>query len=94
MGSVLFVQDFSKIESGQLELDVHLFDVTSCVEEALDLVIIQTRAKKLELNSMVDANIPTPVLGDAGRIRQIIVNLLSSQHTLAHTCTHCKRAPH
>jgi PAS domain S-box-containing protein len=70
--------DFSKIESGKLELDHHPFDLRSAIADAMDLVKHQAALKQLELVSDVAADVPTAVAGDAGRLRQVLVNLLSN----------------
>jgi len=72
------ILDFSKIESGQLELEEQPFDVQSCIEEALDLLAPPATAKGIQLASALQGKIPTSVLGDVTRLRQILVNLLSN----------------
>ncbi|MFM7580327.1 MAG: ATP-binding protein, partial [Microcystaceae cyanobacterium] len=72
------ILDFSKIESGKLELEEHPFELTQCIEEALDLVIPRASAKKLELVYRFDPAVPQSVIGDVTRLRQVLVNLLSN----------------
>lgn len=72
------ILDFSKIESGRMELEVHPFDLRSVVEEALDLVAARAAEKGLELAYLIEPEVPHTLAGDAGRLRQVLVNLLSN----------------
>lgn len=72
------ILDLSKIESGKLELEETPFDVRACIEESLQLVAPSARAKNLELTYLLEDATPTGLLGDAGRVRQILVNLLGN----------------
>ena len=72
------VLDFSKIEAGKLELENQPFDLRECVEFSIDLLAPQASAKGLELAYFIAPQIPAAVLGDATRVRQILVNLLSN----------------
>ncbi|MBK7977643.1 MAG: response regulator [Deltaproteobacteria bacterium] len=78
------ILDFSKIEAGKLELEEHPFNVERCVEECLDLVSLEASKRKLELACYVDASCPPVVVGDAGRVRQVLVNLLSNAVKFTH----------
>jgi CheY-like chemotaxis protein/nitrogen-specific signal transduction histidine kinase len=72
------ILDFSKIESGKLELEEHPFEISLCVEEALNLVIPKASTKNLELVYRCHPQVPRLVVGDVTRLRQILVNLLSN----------------
>jgi signal transduction histidine kinase/CheY-like chemotaxis protein len=72
------ILDFSKIESGNLELEQVPFDVVSCVEESLQLIAPKVVERNLELTSVVEDSTPATLVGDAGRVRQILVNLLGN----------------
>jgi PAS domain S-box-containing protein len=72
------ILDFSKIEAGKLELERRPFVVRDFVESALDIVAASAAAKGLELACLVDPDAPDAVVGDAGRLRQIVVNLLTN----------------
>ncbi|MBX3010361.1 MAG: response regulator [Caldilineaceae bacterium] len=72
------VLDFSKIESGNMTLDAQPFDLRRCIEEALDLLAPQATQKGLELLYLVEDQVPSRPIGDAVRLRQILVNLLSN----------------
>jgi signal transduction histidine kinase/CheY-like chemotaxis protein len=72
------ILDFSKIESGRMELESRSFNVRNCVEEALDLFAAQIRIKGLEAVYLVAPDVPSNLIGDAMRLRQILVNLLGN----------------
>jgi signal transduction histidine kinase/DNA-binding response OmpR family regulator/ligand-binding sensor domain-containing protein len=69
------ILDYSKIEAGQLELEEHRFDLYECVEEALALCAHAAFSKHIELVSDCHADVPQFVVGDATRLRQVLVNL-------------------
>lgn len=72
------ILDFSKIESGKLELEQHPFNIRQCVEESFDLLFTKAAEKRLELTYLIDRDVPELVIGDVGRLRQVLVNLLSN----------------
>ena len=72
------ILDFSKIESGRMELESRAFNVRDCVEEALDLFAAQIRVKGLEAVYQVAPDVPSNLIGDAMRLRQILVNLIGN----------------
>jgi CheY-like chemotaxis protein len=72
------VLDFSKIESGKLELELQPFDLQTCLEESLDLLAPKAAQKKVELAYFIEPPTPLSLVGDATRLRQILVNLLSN----------------
>ena len=72
------ILDFSKIESGKLELEQAPLGVAACVEEAIQLVASNAVEKSLELTYLVESTVPPTLVGDIGRLRQILVNLLSN----------------
>jgi signal transduction histidine kinase/DNA-binding response OmpR family regulator len=67
--------DLSKIEAGKTRIESQDFNLRDTVEEAVEMLAERAHAKGLELVSFFDTNAPALVRGDAGRIRQIIVNL-------------------
>ena len=72
------ILDFSKIESGKMDLEKHPFELRTCIEESLDLLAPRSAEKGLELAYLIDSSVPSKVLGDVTRLRQILVNLLGN----------------
>ncbi|HEY9748089.1 MAG TPA: response regulator, partial [Allocoleopsis sp.] len=72
------ILDLSKIESGKLELERYSFNLRTCVEESLDLLAFKAAEKGIELAYLIHPETPSMILGDATRLRQILVNLLSN----------------
>jgi len=69
------ILDFSKVEAGKLELEDIDFDLRDTLENVARLLSIQAHAKGLELTVSVDPTLPPRVRGDAGRCRQVLLNL-------------------
>jgi signal transduction histidine kinase/DNA-binding response OmpR family regulator/HPt (histidine-containing phosphotransfer) domain-containing protein len=69
------ILDFSKVEAGKLELELLDVDLRDTFEDVARLLSIQAHAKGLELTAQIDARLPNLVKGDAGRFRQILLNL-------------------
>jgi len=78
LGIINDILDFSKIESGKFEIDHQPFELAACLEDALDLFTAQAAARQLELAHSVAADVPTVVIGDAARLRQVISNLVNN----------------
>ncbi len=78
LGVINDVLDFSKIEAGKLELDLHDVDPGAVVEDACGMLAHQAHAKGVELTSWIDDQMPPVVRGDGGRLRQVVVNLVSN----------------
>ncbi|MEM1425645.1 MAG: response regulator, partial [Cyanobacteria bacterium P01_H01_bin.130] len=72
------VLDYSKIESGQLELEERPVEVSQCVQESLTLVEAIAQRKDLSITHTIADNVPPVVMGDGTRLRQVLVNLLSN----------------
>ncbi|TGP53745.1 response regulator [bacterium M00.F.Ca.ET.159.01.1.1] len=72
------ILDFSKINAGQLTLDPAPFRLAEAVEDVATLVSARVAEKNLELIVRVDPRLPAFVVGDAGRFRQIVTNLLGN----------------
>jgi two-component system sensor histidine kinase/response regulator len=72
------ILDFSKIEAGKLELEAIDLDVRFAVETVVELAAPEARKKGLELACYVHPDIPGRLLGDPGRVRQILANLTSN----------------
>ena len=69
------VLDFSKIESGKLELEQIGFDLRALMEEIGEIFVFQTSEKGVELNVFVAPSLPTRLVGDPVRLRQVLLNL-------------------
>jgi len=72
------VLDLSKVEAGSLELTPEAIDLAEVVEEVIRLHAPTARAKGVELTHALERSGPGPVLGDAGRIHQVLSNLVSN----------------
>jgi signal transduction histidine kinase/ligand-binding sensor domain-containing protein/CheY-like chemotaxis protein/HPt (histidine-containing phosphotransfer) domain-containing protein len=72
------ILDFSKIEAGKLDLERIDMDLRNTMDDVAHLLAIQAHAKGLELISSVDPLIPDRVIGDPGRVRQVLLNLGSN----------------
>ena len=72
------VLDFSKIEAGRLELAQDRFDLPSWFADTIASLQGQARGKGLMLLSSVDARLPRTAIGDAGRLKQVLVNLVGN----------------
>lgn len=72
------ILDFSKIESGKMDLDVQDIDLRLCIEEVLDLFAAKAAVAGLDLLYQIDHDVPTMIVGDALRIKQVIINLVSN----------------
>ena len=72
------ILDYSKIEAGKLELEHEPFDLRECVERALEIVAPRAWEKGIELGCLIDEDAPAGIVGDAARLRQVLLNLLSN----------------
>ncbi|HEY7909849.1 MAG TPA: response regulator, partial [Thermomicrobiales bacterium] len=72
------ILDFSKIESGNLDLEEQPFDLRDCVEDALDLLATRAAEKGLDLAYLIDDGVPSTLVGDVTRLRQVLVNLIGN----------------
>lgn len=72
------ILDFSKIESGLLEMESLGFELVDLIEGTIDLLSPKAQAKHLEINAAIHPTVPTSLIGDPGRLRQIIMNLVGN----------------
>jgi PAS domain S-box-containing protein len=72
------ILDFSKIEAGKLALETLDFDLRHVIEESAELLADRAQSKELELVHLIHTDVPTALRGDPGRLRQILLNLLSN----------------
>lgn len=70
--------DFSKIESGKLDLEQASFNLSEVVDEVMDIFRSAAAQKKLELISDIDEGLPGFFIGDPARLRQILLNLVGN----------------
>ena len=69
------VLDFSKIEAGKLDLEQRPFALAALIEETVELLAVRAQAKGIEIASFVDERLPETIIGDAARLRQVLLNL-------------------
>ncbi len=69
------ILDFSKIEAGKLDLEARPFGLATLVEEMVELLAPRVQAKGLEIASYLDERLPKRMIGDAARLRQVLLNL-------------------
>jgi two-component system, sensor histidine kinase and response regulator len=72
------ILDFSKVESGKLDLEMIEFNLYDCVGETMKTLALRAHQKELELAYDADPEVPSNLLGDPGRLRQILVNLVGN----------------
>jgi PAS domain S-box-containing protein len=72
------ILDFSKIEAGKLDVESISFDLRSVVEESAVLLAARAQQDGLELTCRIDPAIPATLMGDPGRLRQVLLNLLGN----------------
>lgn len=72
------ILDFSKIEAGKVELEILEFELLAIVEATAELLSDRARKKKLNFMTYIDPDIPKLLRGDAGHIRQILLNLVAN----------------
>ena len=72
------ILDLSKVEAGHLELEEIDFDLNDIIEKATEVMAIRAHEKGLELTSHVMSDVPTDLVGDPTRLRQVLLNLLGN----------------
>jgi signal transduction histidine kinase/ActR/RegA family two-component response regulator len=72
------ILDLSRIEAGKLRLDRIPFSLAATVEESSSIFALQARTKGLDFATSVSGDLPEQVAGDAGRVRQVLTNLLGN----------------
>ncbi|TRX20462.1 response regulator [Flavobacterium franklandianum] len=78
------ILDFSKIESGNLELESLDFDLRQCIEQVMDLLAGKAAMRELDLVYQIDYTVPSQIIGDNMRLRQILINLLNNALKFTH----------
>ena len=72
------ILDFSKIEQGKMELEYLNFDLKTCVEEVISLLVTTARKKTIELIIDINEDVPRYITADSNRLKQILLNLLNN----------------
>jgi signal transduction histidine kinase/BarA-like signal transduction histidine kinase len=72
------ILDFSKIESGWVELESRPFNLRQCLEEAMQLLAAAAAKKDIDLVLWIEPGVPTVVVGDVTRLRQVLINLIGN----------------
>jgi signal transduction histidine kinase/ligand-binding sensor domain-containing protein/DNA-binding response OmpR family regulator len=78
------ILDYSKIESGNMELEHNDFDLRTCIEEVLDVFATKASEVGLDLVYELDYNVPSQIVGDSLRLRQVLLNLVSNAIKFTH----------
>jgi len=79
------ILDFSKIESGKMELVESEFNIASTLNDVINMTTTRKGNKKIEIMVHADPNIPCGLIGDEGRIRQIMINLMTNAVKFTHS---------
>ncbi|MET3209156.1 UNVERIFIED_CONTAM: signal transduction histidine kinase [Paenibacillus sp. PvR008] len=72
------ILDFTKLESGKMEVEEYPFDLVSCIKEVFSLFTVEVNRKNLEMDYFLDEQLPSVLYGDMGRLRQVLINLVSN----------------
>ena len=72
------ILDFSKIEAGRFEIDTHEFDLRDSIGDTLQTLAVRASQKAVELVYHIPPEVPDRLIGDLGRIRQVLVNLVGN----------------
>ena len=78
LGVINGVLDLSKIEAGKIELECSAFDLRAVFEDVVELFSELSYSKGIGLACLVPADLPTALIGDPGRLRQILTNLIAN----------------
>jgi CheY-like chemotaxis protein/HPt (histidine-containing phosphotransfer) domain-containing protein len=78
LGVINEILDFSKIEAGKLDLDAHPFALRETVGDTLKALALRAHGKGLELTCEILPNVPEVIVGDGGRLRQVLTNLVGN----------------
>ncbi|MBD1811883.1 PAS domain S-box protein [Microcoleus vaginatus DQ-U2] len=72
------ILDLSKLEAGEMRLEILEFNLSICMNEVLDLLATPAQEKGIEVVAMIDSDVPLQIKGDAARLRQILTNLINN----------------
>jgi signal transduction histidine kinase/CheY-like chemotaxis protein len=72
------ILDFSKIESGRYEFNLKPFDLHACIEDVASILRPSAQQKNTELHVEISSQVPRMYIGDGGRIRQVLINIMGN----------------
>ncbi|MCX5811055.1 MAG: response regulator [Proteobacteria bacterium] len=72
------ILDFSKIEAGKMDFEKIDFDLCITIEDTIDTLAVKANEKGLELVCLINPDVPSLLLGDPGRLRQILLNIIGN----------------
>lgn len=72
------ILDFSKIEAGEMQLEYEIFSIHQMIEECLGISAPKIQKKDLELIYLPEAELPEYIMGDQGKVRQMLINLIDN----------------
>jgi signal transduction histidine kinase/DNA-binding NarL/FixJ family response regulator len=72
------ILDFSKVEAGRIELEEVAYDLDRAIREVMDLLAARAEEKRIELALEISPDVPRRLLGDCGRVRQVLLNLIGN----------------
>ncbi|MDO6682477.1 ATP-binding protein [Oceanobacter sp. 5_MG-2023] len=72
------ILDISKIDAGKLSIEAEVFDLPELVQSLLEMVSCRAQEKQLVMQSFVDEKLPSQLIGDPVRIRQVLMNYLNN----------------
>jgi len=78
LGVINDILDYSKIESGKMEMEEKDFDLRTCIEEVLDVFSGKAAQVGLDLIYQMDYNVPSQIVGDVLRLKQVLMNLVGN----------------
>jgi PAS domain S-box-containing protein len=78
LGIINALLDFAKMEAGKLELDPAAFSLRGALGDTLRALAVRAHKKGVELISQVQPDVPDALVGDAGRLRQVLLNLVGN----------------
>ncbi|MFQ5742431.1 MAG: histidine kinase N-terminal 7TM domain-containing protein [Acidobacteriota bacterium] len=78
------ILDSSKIEAGKLELEPIDFNLQDCLEDSVRVLAVRAQRKGIELKCRIAPGVPEDVIGDPGRLRQVVINLVGNAIKFTH----------
>ncbi|MGL1892521.1 MAG: ATP-binding protein [Spirochaetaceae bacterium] len=78
------ILDFSKIEAGKMDVEVAEFNIDELMSQVLGQFFLKAKEKKIELSTAISKDIPSVVLGDSLRLKQILINLINNAIKFTH----------